>query len=251
MTPVPPREPRASRPGRTGRPGRLARRRAGASALALDGLDHVLSRAGDGVCAVDGDGRIVLWNRAAERILGYPARDVLGKPCCDVFGGRDDSGNRLCYPGCGVMTLIGIGEPVSSFDMCTRTQAGRRLWLNISILGIPPRPGAAPERDDGRGGLVVHLFRDVTATKELLTLVHERLAAPDPAADPASGAGALTRRELEVLRLLASGANTAVAAERLHVSPATIRNHVQNILAKLGVHSRLQAVAHATRHRLL
>ena len=34
--------------------------------------------------------------------------------------------------------------------------------------------------------------------------------------------------------------------ERLHVSPATVRNHVQNILGKLGVHSRLEAVVHAT-----
>jgi two-component system nitrate/nitrite response regulator NarL len=40
-------------------------------------------------------------------------------------------------------------------------------------------------------------------------------------------------------------------AERLHVSPATVRNHVQHILAKLGLHSRLEAAAYATRHRLL
>jgi two-component system nitrate/nitrite response regulator NarL len=35
------------------------------------------------------------------------------------------------------------------------------------------------------------------------------------------------------------------------VSPATVRNHVQNVLAKLGVHSRLEAVAYANRHRIL
>ena len=50
---------------------------------------------------------------------------------------------------------------------------------------------------------------------------------------------------------MAGGANTKVLAERLHVSPATIRNHAQNIFAKLGVHSRLEAVAYATQHRLL
>ncbi len=61
----------------------------------------------------------------------------------------------------------------------------------------------------------------------------------------------LTRREREVLRLLSTGANTRIAAERLGVSPATIRNHVQNLLGKLGVHSRLQAVAYATAHGLL
>jgi DNA-binding NarL/FixJ family response regulator len=60
----------------------------------------------------------------------------------------------------------------------------------------------------------------------------------------------LTRRELEILRLVAAGANTRAMADRLHVSSATVRN-VQHILAKLGVHSRLEAAAYATRHRLL
>jgi DNA-binding NarL/FixJ family response regulator len=49
---------------------------------------------------------------------------------------------------------------------------------------------------------------------------------------------------------MASGANTKALAERLHVSPATIRNHAQNIFAKLGVHSRLEAVAHATQRHM-
>jgi DNA-binding NarL/FixJ family response regulator len=40
-------------------------------------------------------------------------------------------------------------------------------------------------------------------------------------------------------------------ADRLHVSRATIRNHAQNIFAKLGVHSRLEAVAYAAQHRIL
>jgi two-component system nitrate/nitrite response regulator NarL len=64
-------------------------------------------------------------------------------------------------------------------------------------------------------------------------------------------AGALTRREREVLGLMGKGLNTASMAERLHLSRATVRNHVQNILLKLGVHSRLEAVAHGLRHRLL
>jgi len=50
---------------------------------------------------------------------------------------------------------------------------------------------------------------------------------------------------------MVEGLNTAMAAERLHVSPATVRNHVQNILGKLGAHSRLEAVAQARQHRLI
>ncbi len=99
--------------------------------------------------------------------------------------------------------------------------------------------------------MTIHLFRDVTATKELLTLVQDRLVASAPGGERPEAATSLTRRELEVLRLMMRGLNTAEAAETLHVSPATIRNHVQNIFGKLGVHSRLEAVAYATKHRLL
>jgi DNA-binding NarL/FixJ family response regulator len=51
--------------------------------------------------------------------------------------------------------------------------------------------------------------------------------------------------------MIATGVSTRAAADKLHVSPATVRNHVQNILGKLGAHSRLEAVAMATRQRLL
>jgi PAS domain S-box-containing protein len=202
-------------------------------------IDQTLSKAGDGVCAVGPDGRIVMWNRAAEKIMGHSEREALGRPCCDVFVGFDDRGNRLCYRGCHVMTLVKLGEPVQSFDMQTRTKSGRPVWLNISILVVP----AGPERS-----LTVHLFRDVTPTKELLTLVHERLARRPQREEPLSP---LTRRELEILRLMATGANTHALAEKLHVSAATIRNHAQNIFGKLGVHSRLEAVAYATTRGLL
>lgn len=222
---------------------RIGRRRTPVPDVVLGALESALAGAGDGACAVGSDGRIVLWNRAAERMFGYTARESLGRPCCDVFVGHDDNGNRLCYQGCHVMTLVGLGETIQSFDMKTRSKAGRPVWLNVSILRVA---------DAGPGGPVtVHLFRDVTATKELLTLVHERLTATAERETGADAHGVLSRRELEVLRLLATGLNTRAAAERLHVSPATVRNHVQNLFAKLDVHSRLEAVAYASRHRLL
>ena len=55
-------------------------------------------------------------------------------------------------------------------------------------------------------------------------------------------------REREVLQLLADGLDSATIARRLHISPRTQRNHVANILGKLGVHSQLQAVVFALRH---
>lgn len=205
-----------------------------------NGFEGTLALAADGAFAIGPEGKIVVWNRAAEKMLGYPAREVLGRPCCDLFVGYDDGGNRLCYRGCHIMSLVKMGEAVQSFDMRTRTKAGRPIWLNFSTLTVPAEHAGGP--------LTIHLFRDVTATKELLGLVRERLTAP-PAAEPTSDA--LTRRELEILRMIATGVSTRAAADKLHVSPATVRNHVQNILGKLGAHSRLEAVAMATRQRLL
>ncbi|HEX9123137.1 MAG TPA: response regulator transcription factor [Actinomycetota bacterium] len=61
----------------------------------------------------------------------------------------------------------------------------------------------------------------------------------------------LSPRELEVLEHLADGASGRQIAAALHISPNTVRTHVQSILTKLQVHSRLQAVAFAVRHELV
>jgi DNA-binding NarL/FixJ family response regulator len=61
----------------------------------------------------------------------------------------------------------------------------------------------------------------------------------------------LTRRELQVLNLLAEGQSQKQIADELVISAKTVAGHIQQILAKLGVHSRAQAVAHAYRHALL
>lgn len=57
----------------------------------------------------------------------------------------------------------------------------------------------------------------------------------------------LTAREQEILELLASGASTAAMVESLILSPHTVRNHVRNVMAKLGAHSKLEAVSIAAR----
>lgn len=61
-------------------------------------------------------------------------------------------------------------------------------------------------------------------------------------------AGALTPRELDVLSMLVQGASTTGIASTLYLSPKTIRTHVQRVLAKLEVHSRVEAVSFAVRH---
>jgi DNA-binding NarL/FixJ family response regulator len=69
--------------------------------------------------------------------------------------------------------------------------------------------------------------------------------------DPASDIGDLSRREREILQLLAEGMTEAEIAQALVLSPKTVATHIQNTLRKLGVHSRTQAVVAAYRDGLV
>ena len=68
---------------------------------------------------------------------------------------------------------------------------------------------------------------------------------------PTPGSRTLTSRQAEVLALIADGASTMQVAQSLHLSQETVRNHVRHILRRLGVHSRVEAVAVAYRDGLL
>jgi DNA-binding NarL/FixJ family response regulator len=61
----------------------------------------------------------------------------------------------------------------------------------------------------------------------------------------------LTTRELEVLKLVAKGMSNREIADALYISENTVKNHVRNILEKLHLHSRMEAVIYAVRERLL
>jgi DNA-binding NarL/FixJ family response regulator len=82
----------------------------------------------------------------------------------------------------------------------------------------------------------------------LLTALLQRRREQDHAHDRLSR---LTRREREVLALLAGGADNEAIAAHLVISPQTARTHIQNILGKLAVHSRLEAAAFVTQNGVL
>jgi len=195
-------------------------------------LDRTLAQAEDGALVMASDGTILLWNRMAERILGYSVRDALGHAWEKLLG-IEHVGNR----GGPATSRVHVEGAVQSFDLQVRARAGRLVWLNITALAVADQNGDI---------LIVHLFRDVTAARNLLVLLNERLLPGRVTAD-----GRLSRREMEVLGVLATGADTKSIATRLHVSPATVRNHVQSIMRKLGVHSRLEAVVHVAAHGAL
>lgn len=205
-----------------------------------------LERTADGAMVADQGGTIVFWNRAAHRLLGFQAQEVVGKPCCEVIRGETLSGHPLCSSSCPIASRIRGGGGVRQFDMQTRTKDGRLVWLNVSSLPVPSRK---------RGTFwIAHLFRDVSKQAKVYQLVHElhtvlgslRLPAGEIHSDAPTTVPPtlpLSEREREILRLLATGAPSASIADSLCISPKTVRNHIQHILEKLGAHNRLQALA--------
>jgi len=94
-----------------------------------------------------------------------------------------------------------------------------------------------------------------TAASELLErAVNAALAQEsfvDPAVPPPGSRGKLTRRQREILQLLANGESTTVAARELGLSEETVKTHTKNALARLGARNRTHAVAIALREALI
>ncbi len=77
-----------------------------------------------------------------------------------------------------------------------------------------------------------------------------RLRATGPAAREETAPSGLSDREIQVLRLIASGNDNAQIAAELHISPKTVKNHISNILMKLQIENRIQAAVFAVRSGL-
>ncbi len=117
--------------------------------------------------------------------------------------------------------------------------------------------GLAHDLDDRLDAILDHLdSEDVAAAfGDHATADHPQtadVAAVQPHPDrPGQPRSELTSRELDVLRLMASGLTNRDIATELYLSVNTIRGHVQRVLDKLGAHSKLEAVAIADRQGLV
>ncbi len=215
--------------------------------------------------ANDQNHRIIFWNKGAERLMERTAAQALGRLCHEIFCGRDPFGNRFCTDTCAVSSSIKRHEGVARFEITTGERS-RTKSVGMTVIEIPDsRPGfftAVHIMDlvDDKSRLARELARlretsgaaHASASSDgsvpiPLHLSPAQGASPGPELD-ASVAEQLSDRELDVLRAIASGQANKDIANSLHISVATTRNHVQHILKKLSVHSKLEAVALAFRN---
>jgi DNA-binding CsgD family transcriptional regulator len=213
-------------------------------------LLEILAAGSPAAFASDSRERIVFWNRGAAELFGRGADDALGRHCWEIVGGRDVFGNRFCYGNCTVAHSLRAGENVCGFEMRVAANGRGPTLAHVTILRIPSiRPDLFT---------VVHILEPLEESSRLARTLEAMGAEPSCAAPWAHAARAaepqapppppLTNREREVLRWIARGLQNKEIAQKLDLSLATVRNHIHNILDKLGLHSKLEAVSMAFRH---
>ncbi len=207
-----------------------------------DALD-LIAGSGTAAFAMDRNEKIIYWNAAAEKLLGWTADEVLGKPCFSVLAGRDPFGNLYCMRDCAIVRTAVEGASVEPFFMEVARRKGGTQRVKVRVVPLPA--GARTV------SCLMHLVeRGDPVEMERLVLSLRSAARPsgDAAnADPVLSVSPLTVREREIVVLLSNGYAALNIAAKLNLSHATVRNHIQNILRKLEVHSQVEAIAVAFR----
>jgi DNA-binding NarL/FixJ family response regulator len=132
----------------------------------------------------------------------------------------------------------------------------RMLLRSAPALGIVAH-GERAERHLASAALKAGASAYISRTANAELLLHAAQAALaqerfiDPDVPPRGSRGKLTKRQREILQLLANGESTTVAARELDLSEETLKTHTQNALARLGARNRTHAVAIALRESLV
>jgi DNA-binding NarL/FixJ family response regulator len=146
--------------------------------------------------------------------------------------------------------LNGTGAAISG------QEAIRAMHRSSPMLGIVAH-GERPERHIASAALQAGASAYVARTAGTAELCRAVAAAAaqesyvDPAVPPKGSRGKLTRRQREILQLLADGESTTVAARELDLSEETVKTHIKVALARLGARNRTHAVAIALRECLI
>jgi DNA-binding NarL/FixJ family response regulator len=132
-------------------------------------------------------------------------------------------------------------------------RALRKAKPGLGIVAHGERPERHLANSAIQAGASAYLARTAAADL-LMRAVRAALAQEsfvDPAVPPPGSRGKLTRRQREILQLLANGESTTVAARELGLSEETVKTHTKNALARLGARNRTHAVAIALREALI
>ena len=149
-----------------------------------------------------------------------------------------------------------------AMDGAAATRVIRQRYPNVQVIALTSFKDKDLIKNALEAGAIGYLLKDVSAAElaRAIRAAHAGRAtlSPDVAQVIVQTAGQgpepgldLTEREREVLALMVEGLNNTQIAGRLSVSPSTIKSHVSNILSKLGVSSRTEAVTLALRHGLV
>ena len=201
----------------------------------MNGVELVASTNDIGF-VTDRDGVVQAWNHAAEEAFEIVASEAIGGRCWELLAGKDAFGNDYCGPNCPLIRMALEGRRVRRCQLFFCSAAG--VARPYSVLTLLLR-GAKP-----LDPAIIHFLHPA---------VWDRRSAPAPetAFRGNHQRGELTARQREVLALMAEGRSTAAIAQTLRISRATTSNHIQHILHKLNVHSRLEAVVLAKKLKLL
>jgi len=174
-------------------------------------------------------------------------------------GGGEDA-IQLCAQVLPDVVLMDIVMP--DMDGVTATRAIRQQFPKVQVIALTSFKDKGLVQDALEAGAIGYLLKDVSADTlaQAIRAAHAGRATLSPGAAQALVQAAtqpprpghdLTERERDVLVLLVEGLNNTQIAEKLVVSPSTVKSHVSHILAKLGVSSRTEAAALAVRHRIV
>jgi DNA-binding NarL/FixJ family response regulator len=180
-----------------------------------------------------------------RQVLSAMLQEV-GHPVLAVASGASALAMLRETQPCLAVLEVQLGDDVCGYEVCRviRAQSADTPVVFISGTRTEPCDRVAGLMVGGDDYVVKPFARD-----ELLTRIRKLLGRSRPL--PARVNGVLTRREREVLTLLASGMRQDEIAERLVISKKTVGTHVSNLCRKLDVHSQAQAIVVAFHDALL